>query len=71
MNVVLVISIFLFDAFGTSISSISDESPIVITDLGGIRGKILESRLGREFTAFRGIPYAEPPINELRFKVNK
>lgn len=46
-----------------------DETPVVETSVGKVRGSVLESRLGDPFYAFRGIPYAQSPINELRFKV--
>ncbi|KAJ9584570.1 hypothetical protein L9F63_021080, partial [Diploptera punctata] len=35
---------------------------------GLIRGHRLKSRKGREIYAFQSIPYAKPPIGELRFK---
>lgn len=35
---------------------------------GKLKGSILKSRNGRNFTAFQGIPYAKPPVNELRFE---
>ncbi|CAG7835487.1 unnamed protein product [Allacma fusca] len=41
---------------------------VVVTKLGEIDGTIQESRSGRYYFAFRNIPYAKPPINELRFK---
>ncbi|ALC45678.1 CG4757 [Drosophila busckii] len=40
----------------------------VQTELGTIRGVSQTSRLGAEFYAFRGIRYAEPPVDKLRFK---
>lgn len=45
------------------------ELPVINTNLGQIRGRVLESRLGKPFIAFRGIRYAEAPIDDLRFKV--
>uniref|UniRef100_A0A182NP54 Carboxylic ester hydrolase n=1 Tax=Anopheles dirus TaxID=7168 RepID=A0A182NP54_9DIPT len=42
--------------------------PTVYTSHGAIEGKMLTSRLGKQFYAFRGIPYAQPPIEELRFR---
>lgn len=45
------------------------ETPVVETSVGKVRGRVLESRLGNPFYAFRGMPYAQSPINELRFKV--
>ncbi|KAK9883514.1 hypothetical protein WA026_001690 [Henosepilachna vigintioctopunctata] len=43
-------------------------SPIVSSPLGQYQGTTATSRLGKPFFSFRGIPYAQPPINELRFK---
>ena len=42
---------------------------IVQISLGQIRGSLMFSSSGRQFSAFRGIPYAKPPIKELRFNV--
>lgn len=36
---------------------------------GQIIGSFLKSREGRVFKAYQGIPYAKPPIGDLRFKV--
>lgn len=35
---------------------------------GTLRGSADSSRGGREFLSFQGIPYAAPPVNQLRFK---
>lgn len=44
---------------------------IVQTQSGTIRGRESVTLFdGRIYYSFRGIPYARPPINELRFKVN-
>lgn len=48
-----------------------DDLPIVNTSLGRIQGRNLKSRLGNSFLAFRGIRYAEAPVNDLRFQVNE
>lgn len=45
------------------------QPPKITIPLGEIEGAVLRSRLGKPFFAFRGIHYAKPPINELRFKV--
>lgn len=37
---------------------------------GKIIGRYLKSREGRVFKSFQGIPYAKPPVGDLRFKVN-
>lgn len=45
------------------------EEPIVEIQNGPIRGVIKKTVEGREYCAFLGIPYAKPPIGNLRFKV--
>lgn len=35
---------------------------------GRIEGTTLTTRLGQEFLAFRNVPFAEPPIGDLRFR---
>jgi carboxylesterase type B len=44
--------------------------PLVSIPLGQIQGSFMSSASGRQFMAFRGIPYAKPPVGELRFKVS-
>ena len=44
---------------------------IVKTKTGGsIQGIISKSRGGRDFYEWLGIPYAEPPVGELRYAVS-
>lgn len=45
------------------------EKPVIKTTDGKVRGRVMESRCGVPFYGFRGMPYAQPPINRLRFKV--
>ncbi len=40
-----------------------------IPTLGQVRGSQMTSQVGRSFYAFRGIPYAKPPVGDLRFSV--
>lgn len=42
---------------------------ILDTKQGLLKGETLLSRDGRAFYAFYKIPYAEPPLGDLRFKV--
>ncbi|XP_065341225.1 esterase E4-like isoform X2 [Cloeon dipterum] len=42
--------------------------PLVTTRQGTLQGKVLRSRKGRDVCAFQGIPYAAPPVGELRFQ---
>lgn len=45
------------------------ENPETITKYGRVIGTREQSMKGRIFHAYRGIPYAKPPIGNLRFKV--
>ncbi|CAG4954948.1 unnamed protein product [Colias eurytheme] len=42
--------------------------PEVRTPLGALRGFHMRSRRGRRIAAFTAVPYAQPPVGELRFK---
>ncbi|XP_076623106.1 esterase FE4-like [Colletes latitarsis] len=44
------------------------DEPVVTVKQGKLQGVVLKSVLGPSYIAFRGIPYAAPPIGELRFK---
>lgn len=45
---------------------------IVEVKQGQLEGQIKESILsGKEYYSFLGIPYAKPPVGELRFQVSK
>ncbi|XP_044018145.1 venom carboxylesterase-6-like [Aphidius gifuensis] len=52
-------------------SILINASPIVKIKNGTLEGSIMKSKNGRNFYSFRGIPYALPPIGELRFKSPK
>lgn len=68
MRVVLLISC-IFGVSGES--NADDQFKIVKTTNGQIRGVRNTTLLnGVPFYAFKGIPYAKPPIDDLRFKVN-
>lgn len=42
----------------------------VQTNLGPIRGlEISSGEFGYKYAQFQGVPYAKPPVGELRFKV--
>ncbi|RZC42269.1 COesterase and/or Abhydrolase 3 domain containing protein, partial [Asbolus verrucosus] len=56
---------YLMNIFFVTSSTID---PIVQTSLGRVQGINAFSRNGRIFYSFRGIPYAMPPIGNLRFK---
>lgn len=47
-----------------------NSNAIVDTSSGPVRGKRFETLFKqRPYYAFKGIPYAEPPVKKLRFKV--
>lgn len=43
--------------------------PEANTTFGPVRGVWLKTELGVEVAGFLGIPYAEPPVGDLRFEV--
>ncbi|XP_071527813.1 uncharacterized protein [Panulirus ornatus] len=47
-----------------------EQDPAVVVKLeqGFIRGILQEAGPGRPFYSFKGVPYAEPPLGDLRFK---
>lgn len=47
---------------------VSDELKITLPHGGAIQGKYLTSHRGHGIRAFLGIPFAEPPVGELRFQ---
>lgn len=44
------------------------ERPSVHLKQGSLQGVYQTSRYGRKFAAFQGLPYAQPPVGDLRFK---
>lgn len=51
---------------------IMEERPIVVgTTYGAVVGSKRTTILGDVFYSFLGIPYAKPPVGDLRFKVSK
>lgn len=65
-----VLFFFVFFAASQNVK-INEQFCTIKINSGQIRGKenrtLLENKL---FYSFRGIPFAKPPINDLRFKVN-
>lgn len=46
----------------------SEGQPVVVTPLGALSGYYMATREGRQISAFTSVPYAVPPVGELRFK---
>ena len=60
----------LFDDYFFEHEPLEPVGPVAtIPTLGQVRGSQMTSEAGRSFYAFRGIPYAKPPVGELRFRV--
>nr|CAI5823203.1 unnamed protein product [Callosobruchus analis] len=57
-------------ALGMLLSSVyGSEGPQVTISDGVLQGIYMETKNGRQFSGFMGIPYAEPPIGDLRFQI--
>lgn len=61
MSSFLCFIILLIISFGNAV--------LIKTPQGNITGTTRKSLSGREIHAFLGIPYAKPPVGDLRFKV--
>lgn len=52
-------------------SEVTTEGPLITCKGGSIRGNTVEVTHGKLVHQFLGIPYAEPPIGDLRFAAPK
>lgn len=56
-------------AISAVIHSTASSDRKVTIEQGTLNGKQIETRSGRKVFGFLGIPYAAPPVGDLRFKV--
>lgn len=72
MSMELALLIVLISIFSRNIVECrtSKELRVVLPDGSPIVGRYLTSDSGKGIRAYMGVPYAEPPIGDLRFKVN-
>ena len=40
---------------------------LAVTSLGKVKGRLTRSKAGKAIYSFKGIPYAQPPVGDLRF----
>lgn len=45
------------------------DEPEVQLSLGWLNGRWVQTRSGKRVAAFTAVPFAQPPVGELRFKV--
>lgn len=57
-------------AFLISVSGEQPAVPVVHTTLGEVRGFSIDTQPGEKADVFLNIPFAEPPVGELRFEVS-
>jgi len=63
--------ILLF-AVAERVNAQSQDADVTVTlEQGAVRGLRIESIRDRQLLAFLGIPYAKPPIGDLRFQVRQ
>lgn len=53
-----------------SATAYADKDPVVCIEKGCVRGVNFKGNL-KEFEGFLGIPFAKPPVGELRLKVSE
>ncbi|KAK9720297.1 Carboxylesterase family [Popillia japonica] len=66
MSYLFTCSVFIFSFIIAAYAA--DDNLLVSLEDGSVRGRHKTSYNGRQFTAFEGIPFAKPPIGELRFE---
>ncbi|KAJ8933691.1 hypothetical protein NQ318_008410 [Aromia moschata] len=62
---------FITDCSSNDDNFIPPQPPEVVTPSGRLQGQWAISYEGRTYAAFEGIPYAQPPVGELRFEVGE
>lgn len=71
-QIMLKISVFFLTitVVSVTLARTSENLKVQLKDGSKLLGRYLESESGRGIRGFLGVPYAEPPIGDLRFKVS-
>merc|ERR1712029_732608 len=64
----LVLGLTLMGPIADCVEPMAQEFMTIDTDLGKIRGLVKSARNGKPFEAFLGVPYAQPPLGDLRWE---
>ena len=62
---------FVITALSVVAKGLCENNPIVSIGNGRVKGVTEKSFSGIDYFAFHSIPYAKPPVGELRFNVRK
>lgn len=63
---------FGYFVLSASLGALKESKELLInTSNGAVQGRYMKSNTGHTIRAFMGIPFAEPPVNDLRFKPPK
>lgn len=65
----ILLAFYISAIYKVEVKAQKQNVPIARTKYGLVEGDTGTSRLGRSFLLFKGIPYAAPPVGNLRFKV--
>jgi carboxylesterase type B len=50
-------------------TAIHSQRPLLQTNVGGMLGNYVQVSDGQQISAFLSVPFAQPPVNQLRFEV--
>jgi hypothetical protein len=72
MKLSILRALILLFAVAELVNAQSQDTDVTVTlEQGAVKGQRIESIRDRQLLAFLGIPYAKPPVGDLRFKVRQ
>lgn len=63
--------LLVFSFFGLTLTFTTNELRVTLSNGSKLIGRYLRAYSGRPIRAFTNVPYAKPPVGDLRFKVSK